>query len=109
MKFLILLSIIFSGIAQAGGVPFGEFDCSQKRGEFLISVLDTTPGIFLKVDLKVDNEENVLEGHGLVAKQTLADGSSIGRILMPGSNMEFFFDDKGQFGLSRDTLNCRKL
>ena len=109
MKFIIFLNLVVSSIANAGGVPVGEFDCSQKKGAFHISILDTAPGFFLKVDFKFDNEASVLEGQGLLAKQVLKDGSSISRIMMPGSNFIFFFDDQGRLGLEKNDLNCRKL
>jgi|GEM_PF-4571370 len=110
MKALLILTFLVSANwVYAADVPTGNFDCSQTRGSFTISITSQTPLTFVEVRHVLDQEETTLQGPALISKNKRSNGSTLNRIYLLGSNVELFFDDQGHLGLEPGTLNCRKI
>ncbi len=108
--FLATVFISFAQIAYAASPPLGKFDCSLQRGQFVVEVSRPNGGFYYaKVEHVIDAEETKIEGPLLVAQQKSSNGKSFQRIRLPGSNVEFYFDEDGKIGLSRDHLNCKRM
>lgn len=112
MKTLFLSTFLFGfgQLTYASTPPIGKFDCSLQKGQFHLEVSQPSGGFYYaKVQHATDSEENHIEGPLLVAQHKSSSGKSFQKLLLSGSNVEFYFDEEGRIGLSRDHLNCRRM
>lgn len=109
----IFFGIFLFGIGQlayAGNPPIGKFDCSLKKGRYHLEISQPSGTFYyVKVEHVIESEESYIEGPLLVAQQKSSSGKSFQRLRLPGSNLEFYFDDEGRIGLSREYLNCKRM
>lgn len=110
MKRVIIFLIAGSvNVANAFAIPTGDFDCSRKKGSLHVSITNAGKGIFLEFHHTMGSEETVLQGNALLGSHKFADGTVLNRVSLPGSSVELYFDVRGNLGLDRNSLDCRKL